>query len=95
MWQIFADDKEVETDVQKWLRQQSKDFYAAGFDAMIKQWDKCLSVGGGYVKKYIFFSRCGYHMFYGSYQFVTYLLTLPHILEMEASDSSKTFEFLY
>jgi hypothetical protein len=32
----FADD-EVETEVQKWLRQQSKDCYAAGFDALVKQ----------------------------------------------------------
>jgi hypothetical protein len=26
---------EVETEVRKWLRQQSKDFYAAGFDALV------------------------------------------------------------
>jgi hypothetical protein len=32
----FADDEEVETEVQKWLRQESKDFYAAGFDALVK-----------------------------------------------------------
>jgi head-tail adaptor len=32
-----ADDEEVEMQVRKWLRQQSKDFYAAGFDALIKQ----------------------------------------------------------
>jgi hypothetical protein len=25
-WQTFADYEEVETDVRKWLRQQSKDF---------------------------------------------------------------------
>jgi hypothetical protein len=30
----FADDREVETEVWKWLRQQSKDLYAAGFDAL-------------------------------------------------------------
>jgi hypothetical protein len=47
----FADDKEVETEVQKWLRQQSKDFYAVGFDALVQRWDKCLDIGGGYVKK--------------------------------------------
>jgi hypothetical protein len=35
----------------KWLRQQSKDFYAAGFDTLIKRWDKCINVGGGYVEK--------------------------------------------
>jgi hypothetical protein len=27
----FADDEEVKTEVQKWLRQHSKDFYAEGF----------------------------------------------------------------
>jgi hypothetical protein len=38
---------EVETEMQKWLRQQS----AAGFDTLVKRWDKCMSVGGGYVGK--------------------------------------------
>jgi hypothetical protein len=47
----FADDEEVETEVRKWLRQQSKDFHAAGFEALVKRWDKCISVGGGYVEK--------------------------------------------
>jgi hypothetical protein len=54
-----ADD---ETEVGKWLRQRSKDFYAAGFDAMVKRWGKCINVGGGHVE----------------YPFVTYFLTLPH-----------------
>jgi hypothetical protein len=35
--------------VRMWLRQQSKDFYAAGFDALAKRWGKFISVGGGYV----------------------------------------------
>jgi hypothetical protein len=43
-------------EVWKWLRQQSKDFHAAGFDALLTWWDKRISVVGGYVKKYIFFS---------------------------------------
>jgi hypothetical protein len=47
----FADDEEVATEVRKWLRQQSKDFCTAGFDALVKQRDKCISVGGGYVEK--------------------------------------------
>jgi hypothetical protein len=47
----FADDEEVETEVRKWLRQQSKDFHAADFDALVKRWDKCINVGGGYVEK--------------------------------------------
>jgi hypothetical protein len=40
-----------EMEVQKYLRQQSEDFYAAGFDAPVKQWDKFIHVGGGYVEK--------------------------------------------
>jgi hypothetical protein len=32
-------------EVRKWLRQQSKDFYAAGFDAKVKRWEKCINVG--------------------------------------------------
>jgi hypothetical protein len=46
----FADD-EVETEVRKWLRQQSKDFHAASFDALVKRWDEFISVFGGYVEK--------------------------------------------
>jgi hypothetical protein len=32
----FVVDEEVKTEVQKWLRQQSKDLYAAGFNALVK-----------------------------------------------------------
>jgi hypothetical protein len=61
------------------FRHQSKDFYTAGFDALLKRWDKCISVGGGYVEKLMgfFLSRFEYHKFYVLYPFVTYLLTLP------------------
>jgi hypothetical protein len=45
----FADE-EVETEVRKWLRQQSNDFYVAGFD-------KCIDVGGGYVENFFFYVR--------------------------------------
>jgi hypothetical protein len=34
---LSADDEEVEAEVRKWQRQQSKDFYAAGFDALVKR----------------------------------------------------------
>jgi hypothetical protein len=44
---LFADDEEVEMEVRKWLRQQSKYFYPAGFEALTKQRDKCINVGGG------------------------------------------------
>jgi hypothetical protein len=32
----FADDEEAETEVRNSLRQESKDFYAAGFDTLVK-----------------------------------------------------------
>jgi hypothetical protein len=47
----FADDEEDETEVRKWLRQKSKDYYATGFDALVKRLDKCINVDGGYVEK--------------------------------------------
>jgi hypothetical protein len=37
--------------VRKWLRQQSKYFYAAGFRALVNGWDECINVDGGYVEK--------------------------------------------
>jgi hypothetical protein len=37
--------------VRKWLKQQAEDFGAAGFEALVKQWDKCVNGGGGYVEK--------------------------------------------
>jgi hypothetical protein len=36
--------------VRKWLRQQSKDFHASGFDPVAKRWDKCINAGGGYIE---------------------------------------------
>jgi hypothetical protein len=42
----FANDEEFEMEVQKWLRQQSKDFSVAGFDALVKRWNKCINVDG-------------------------------------------------
>jgi hypothetical protein len=38
-------------EVRKWLRQLSKDFYAAGFESLVKQWDKCIDVVGEYIEK--------------------------------------------
>jgi hypothetical protein len=53
--QRFADDEEVETEVREWLRRQSKDFYIAGFNALVKPWDKCINVAGRYVEKRFLF----------------------------------------
>jgi hypothetical protein len=41
----FADDKEAETEVRKWQRQQSKDF-----STLVRLRGKCINVGGGYVE---------------------------------------------
>jgi hypothetical protein len=40
--------------VRHWVRQHSKFFYAAGLDALVKRWDKRISVGGAYVENIIF-----------------------------------------
>jgi hypothetical protein len=34
--ECFADDEEVEMEVKKWLRQQTRDFYTTGFDGWVK-----------------------------------------------------------
>jgi hypothetical protein len=47
----FIDDEEIKTEARKWLRCQLKDFYAAGFDALVMRWDKCINIGGGHVEK--------------------------------------------
>jgi hypothetical protein len=70
----FADDEEVETEVRKWLRQQSEDL-----DTLVKQWEVYVSVLVEDMSWNIF-SGFEYYMFYVLYPFVTYLLIIPHIL---------------
>jgi hypothetical protein len=41
----------MERKVTAWFRQQHKEFYAAGFQGLVKQWGKCLNVQADYVKK--------------------------------------------
>jgi hypothetical protein len=64
----FADDEEVETEVRKWLRQPSKDFY---FEALLKRLGKCIDVGEGYVEKQKYFFHIRISIFYVLYSFVT------------------------
>ncbi|GBO36367.1 hypothetical protein AVEN_210758-1 [Araneus ventricosus] len=49
------DDEMVTTfntnEVLLWMRQQPREFYAAEIGALIKRWDKCINIGGGYVEK--------------------------------------------
>ena len=47
----FPDDDAVERAVRAWFRQQPKEFYAAGFQGLVKRWDKCLILYGDYVEK--------------------------------------------
>ena len=37
--------------VCSWFRQQPQEFYAAGFQGLVKRWDKCLNLYGDYVEK--------------------------------------------
>jgi hypothetical protein len=39
----FPDDKAEEREVTAWFRQQPKEFYADGFQGLVKRWDKCLN----------------------------------------------------
>jgi hypothetical protein len=79
----YADDHEVETEMWRQLRQQSKGFYAGGFDALVNRWDMCINVWWRICWEIDVFSRFEYHMFYVIYPFVTYLwlslvlITLP------------------
>jgi hypothetical protein len=34
-----------------WFQQQPKEFYAAGFQGLVKHWGKCLNVQEDYVEK--------------------------------------------
>jgi hypothetical protein len=65
---------------------------AAGFDALVKRWDTCISVGGGYVEKQTFFPGSNITFFYVLYPFVTYLLTLPRNNALHIFVTSNTAE---
>ena len=41
----------VERAVCAWFRQQPKELFAAGFQGLMKRWDKCLNLYGDYVEK--------------------------------------------
>jgi hypothetical protein len=63
--------------VWKWQRQQSKDFYDVGFDALLNDGTSITMLVEDMSRKNVS-SRFEYHMFYVLYPVVTYLLTLPH-----------------
>jgi hypothetical protein len=47
----FPDDDAVGRAVRAWFQQQPKEFNAAGFQGLVKRWDKCLDLCGDYVEK--------------------------------------------
>ncbi|GBO04105.1 hypothetical protein AVEN_149623-1 [Araneus ventricosus] len=47
----FTDDDDIQHEILLWMRQQPKEFYAAGIGVLIKRWDKCINIGGDYVEK--------------------------------------------
>jgi hypothetical protein len=79
--------KRFTTDSRNWTlvahaSLTTKMFYAAGFDALVKRWDKCVNVEGAYVCREInVYSRIEYLMFYALYPFGLYLLALSRMCE--------------
>jgi len=51
----FPDDDMVERAVCAWFRQQPQEFYAAGFQGLVKQCYRCLNLYGDYVEKQMLF----------------------------------------
>jgi hypothetical protein len=46
----FTEDDAVERTVWACFRQQPQEFYAAGYQGLVKRWDKCLNLYGDYVE---------------------------------------------
>lgn len=49
--QKFDTDDEVCQVVLQWLKDQPKEFYAAGMQKIVARWEKCVAVAGDYVEK--------------------------------------------
>jgi 5-bromo-4-chloroindolyl phosphate hydrolysis protein len=47
----FPDNDAVQRAVYVLFRQQPQEFYVAGFQALVKRWDKCLDLFEDYVEK--------------------------------------------
>ena len=37
-------------EIAAWFWQQPQEFYAAGFQGLVKRWDKCLNLYGDYIE---------------------------------------------
>jgi hypothetical protein len=77
----FADDEEVEVEVQKWLKQQSK--ISMLWVSMLWQSDGTnLTMLVEDISRNKSFYRFKYHILYVTYPFMTISLTLPLLLSM-------------
>jgi len=81
----FPDDDAVERAVRAWFRQQPKEFYAADFQGLVKQWDVfkfvwrlCLKIN------VVCMSLSPFYSFLS--RFVTYLLNRPRTFENDPKE---------
>jgi len=49
--ECYPYDDTVERAVCAWFQKQPQEFYAAGFQGLVKRWDKCLNLYGDYIEK--------------------------------------------
>jgi hypothetical protein len=86
----FPDDDAVEIAVRAWFQQQRKEFYAAGFQRLVKRWDKCLNLCGDYVEKFnvVCMSLSPFDFFQS--RFVTYLLNCSRTKDKQCNDNTNT-----
>jgi hypothetical protein len=48
---MFPGDEAVERAVCTWFQQQPQEFYATGFQGLVKWWEKCFNLYGDYIEK--------------------------------------------
>jgi len=73
----FPDDA-VERAVCDWFWQQPQEFYAAGFQGLVKPWDKCLNFCGDYVQKWTFVCHYPHSFLVNRVLLLSYWLTLVY-----------------
>jgi hypothetical protein len=71
----FADDEEIETEVRKWLREQSKDFYAGGFQHSGKMMGQFYKCWWRIFREISVFPRFEFNMFFVLYPFVRLIIS--------------------
>jgi hypothetical protein len=88
-----ADDEEVETEVPKRVRQQSKYFSAAGFDTLVNDGTSVYKFWWRIFRETNVFPSFQYHMFYVLYPFVTHVLIFTHTIGQLVTDVPSGLNF--